>query len=103
MRERINADIYRAVSTALMTKVNDPALADASVLRTELSADGSVCDIFVTNHLDDFKKASGFFRTEIAKAVNLRRVPKLSFIMDRGQSNAERVEMLLSRIHGGTK
>ena len=100
-QERINADIYRAISNILITKAGNPAFADASILRTELSADYGVCFVFVTGGLDAFKKSAGFFRSEIAKAVNLRRVPKLTFIVDKGQDNADKVEALLAKINGG--
>lgn len=94
-KERINADLYRALSNILMTKVNNRALQGATILRTELSADGSVCDIYVTDHLAEFRQATGFFRSETAKVVNLRRMPRLVFIQDKGQENADRVNELL--------
>ena len=97
-KERINADLYRALSIILMTKVNHPALREATILRTELSDDGSVCDIYVTDHLTEFRQATGFFRTEAAKVVNLRRMPRLVFIQDKGQANADRVNELLAQI-----
>lgn len=102
-KERINADLYRALSNILMTKVNHPALRNATILRTELSADGSVCDIYVTDHLAEFQQATGFFRSEVAKVVNLRRMPRLVFIQDKGQDNADRVNELLSQLARGKK
>ncbi|MCQ2382066.1 MAG: 30S ribosome-binding factor RbfA [Clostridia bacterium] len=102
-KERINADLYRALSSILMTKVNHPALRGATILRTELSDDGSVCDIYVTDHLTEFRQATGFFRSEAAKLVNLRRMPRLVFIQDKGQDNADRVNQLLAEIARGKK
>lgn len=100
-KERVNADIYRAISSVLMSKANNPALQGATILRTELSDDGSVCDVFVTANLGAFQKATGFFRSEVAKKVNLRRMPRLVFILDEGQKNQERVAELLAQIAGG--
>jgi ribosome-binding factor A len=45
----------------------------------------------VTGHLADFQQATGFFRSEVAKVVNLRRIPRLVFIQDKGQKNADRI------------
>ncbi len=101
--ERINADLYRALSNILMTKVNHPALRSATILRTELSIDGSVCDVYVTDHLAEFQQAAGFFRSETAKVVNLRRMPRLVFIQDKGQNNADRVNELLAQLARGKK
>lgn len=102
-KERINADLYRALSNTLMTKVNHPGLREATILRTELSDDGSVCDIYVTGHLADFQQATGFFRSEVAKVVNLRRIPRLVFIQDKGQDNADRINQLLAELARGKK
>ncbi|MBQ7973690.1 MAG: 30S ribosome-binding factor RbfA [Clostridia bacterium] len=102
-KERINADLYRALSSILMTKVNHPELQGATILRTELSDDGSVCDIFVTDHLAAFRQATGFFRSEMAKLVKLRRVPRLVFIQDKGQENADRINALLAELARGKK
>lgn len=102
-KERINADLYRALSSILMTKVNHPKLREATILRTELSTDGSVCDVYVTDHLAEFQQATGFFRSEVAKVVNLRRMPRLVFIQDKGQDNADRVNELLAVIARGKK
>ncbi len=102
-KERINADLYRALSNILMTKVNHPVLRGATILRTELSTDGSVCDVYVTDHLEEFRKATGFFRSETAKVINLRRMPRLVFIQDKGQDNANRVNELLAQIARGKK
>lgn len=100
-KERVNADLYRAISGVLMSKASDPALQGATILRTELSDDGSVCDVFVTANLPAFQKATGFLRTAVAKRVNLRRMPRLVFILDEGQKNMDRVEELLAQIAGG--
>lgn len=100
-KERVNADIYRAITTVLLGKAGDPALQGATILRTELSDDGSVCDVFVTANLVALQKAAGFLRSEVAKKVNLRRMPKLVFILDEGQKNMDRVEELLAQIAGG--
>ncbi len=102
-KERINADLYRALSNILMTKVNHPALRNATILRTELSDDGSVCDIYVTDNLSAFQQSTGFFRSELAKVVKLRRIPRLVFIQDKGQDNADRINQLLAELARGKK
>jgi len=105
--QRTNSEIYRAFCLALSTRANNPVFSGVTVLRTELSPDGSCVRIFLNvggqeNHqkkaLSAFDKSAGFFRTEIAKTVNLRRVPKLTFVLDKGNENADRVEELLRKI-----
>ena len=86
-----------------MTKVNHHALRGSTILRTELSDDGSVCDVYVTDHLDAFRQSTGFFRSEVAKLVKLRRIPRLVFIQDKGQENADRINQLLAELARGKK
>jgi ribosome-binding factor A len=108
--DRTNSEIYRAFCIALTTRANNPLLNRASVARTELSNDGGCVRIFLTMNGSEaeqkkiiaaFDKSSGFFRSEIAKNVSLRIVPKLSFITDKGSENTARVEKLLREIKKG--
>jgi ribosome-binding factor A len=111
-KQRTNSEIYRAFCIALSTRANNPSLCGAAVLRTELNADGSCVRVYLSADGDEaqqqkifnaFKRSSGFFRTEIANTISLRRVPKLFFVMDRGSENAGRVEELLQQIHNGNQ
>ncbi|MDR1917939.1 MAG: 30S ribosome-binding factor RbfA [Christensenellaceae bacterium] len=107
--DRTNSEIYRAFCIALTTRTNNPTLCGATVTRTELSNDSGSLRVFLSINgnedeqkkvLDAFNKSSGFFRGEIAKNVSLRIVPKLSFIIDKGNENADKVEELLRKING---
>ena len=42
-------------------------------------------------------------RAEMAKLVKLRRVPRLVFIQDKGQENADRINALLAELARGKK
>ena len=95
---RINADILRVMTIALRQKTDNAGLDDAEILRVETSSNLDNAKVFVSGGLQSFEKASGFFRNEIAKTLNLRRVPVLRFIVDEGQKNADRVEELLNQI-----
>jgi ribosome-binding factor A len=108
--ERTNSEIYRACCIALTTRANNPLLSGVTILRTELSRDSSVVRVYLRingdddaqkKSLDAFQKSDGFFKGEIAKNLSLRRIPKLSFIIDKGNENIDRVEELLQKIHGG--
>jgi ribosome-binding factor A len=102
VRERLNSEIYRELSTILLTKANNPKLHGATILRTELNADGSVVHVFTQDKfVNILNNSSGFFRTELAKKISLRRVPKLVFFADKGDANADRIYELLNIIKGG--
>jgi ribosome-binding factor A len=45
------------------------------------------------------QRAKGFFRSHLAKMLNLRYTPELLFYFDSLNEEVERVESLLRRIH----
>lgn len=104
VHDRLNSEIYRSLSTILLTKTNNPKLKGCSILRTELNADGCVVHAFTQEEfVKPLNASSGFFRTELAKDISLRRVPKIIFFADKGDNNADRVDELLNIINRGVK
>ncbi|MCL2228754.1 MAG: 30S ribosome-binding factor RbfA [Firmicutes bacterium] len=96
---RVNADIFRLLTLALK-KSGDEAVIDVHILRVEASADLSTARVFVNKGVRALDGMQGFFHTEIANGMKIRRVPKLRFIVDDGAQNAARVDELLSQIKG---
>ena len=94
--QRVNSDIYRHVATYIQER----AIA-ASVTKVETGADFGEAKIWVTAEVDALTRAADFLRAEIAKRFNMKRTPKLRFILDRGRENADRVEELLGQIRTG--
>jgi ribosome-binding factor A len=43
--------------------------------------------------------AAGFIRREIGHRLALRRAPDLTFVLDHGADEGEKIEMLLQKIH----
>ncbi len=87
--------------------LDDPVLAGRSVTVSEVrvSADLSNATAFVTplggEALEEtvaaLNRASGFLRRQIAAAVDLRVVPRLSFQADRSFDQAQSIDRLLRR------
>ena len=48
--------------------------------------------------MDGIKKAKGFFRSHLAKVLNLRYTPELMFYYDNIAEEAQRVEQLLTEL-----
>jgi len=94
---RTSADIFRILTLALQ-KIADPAMCDVHILRVEVSKDLSSAKVFVNNGAEKVEKVAGFFKTEIANNMRIKRVPNLRFIVDDGEKNAQRVEELLKQI-----
>lgn len=90
---------------------NDPVLFDINLTVTEvrISPDLKNATVFVvplggagkdiTPILAALKKAKGYFRHEVAKAMrNMRNVPDLKFMADESFDNAQRIDQLLRDI-----
>ena len=89
----------------LRKEVNDPRLKDVVVTDVIASRDLSSARVFFSCTEDAQKevstllqKASGFFRTRLAKVLDLRHTPTLSFIYDTAPNTGARIEDLLSKL-----
>jgi ribosome-binding factor A len=88
---RVAAELHRLLNELLLSEVKDPRLDGVRVNDVELSGDLGVAKVlFGTVDVDRdpraaeeaFRKASGFLRTRVARALRLRRAPELRFVHD---------------------
>jgi ribosome-binding factor A len=90
-KHRIAGEVQKLLNELLLAEVKDPRLAKARVSDVEVSGDLGLATVyFNTLGLDDdpgpikegFEQARGFFRSRVARALQLRRVPELRFRHD---------------------
>ncbi len=89
--ERVADQIQRELAQVIQRDMQDPRLNLLSVSAVEVTRDLAYATVFVTS-LDDkyshdeilnvLRKASGFLRRELGKAMRLRIVPELKFNYD---------------------
>ncbi len=85
--------------------LSDPALADANLTVTEvrLSPDLRNATVFVIplggaeleNKVEALNRASSYFRGQVARAIDLRNSPRLSFAADHSFDEASKIDTLL--------
>lgn len=102
---RIEEEIKRALSDIISNEVKDDRLADiVSVTKVEVTNDLKYAKVFVSIYDTDKKRASsidalthatGFIKSRLAKAVNIRRVPELAFKLDDSVEYGIRIAKLL--------
>ena len=88
--QRVASELQKVISLLLCTKIKDPKLATATIAEIDLSRDLSYAKVYYTCLVAEdgayiakaFEKSKGFFRSSIAKSLNLRIVPNLKFIYD---------------------
>ncbi|MCR5811961.1 MAG: 30S ribosome-binding factor RbfA [Lachnospiraceae bacterium] len=88
---RINDEVQRALA-GIVREVKDPRISPlTSVTGTEVAPDLKTCRVYVSVYGDEktgektmegLKSAAGFIRSELARKVNLRNTPQLTFVLD---------------------
>lgn len=88
---RLGAELVRLLNQLLLSELKDPGLDGVSVTDVEVTRDLGTARIYFSTldpdaddapALEAFRRASGFIRGRIGRAVRLRRVPELRFIRD---------------------
>ena len=98
---RINGEVMRALADIIRGEIKDPRISPlTSVVAVEVAPDLKTCKAWISvlgdqQAIDDtwagLTSAEGFVRSKLAKEINLRNTPQITFIMD--QSIAYGVSM----------
>ena len=89
---RINSEVQREMSSIIREDLKDPRIHPmTSVIAVEVTPDLKFAKIFVSVLGDDnekektmegLKKSAAFARHQLAKRMNLRNTPELTFVLD---------------------
>ena len=102
-KSRINEDIQKEM-TVILRRVKDPRVSDAfiSVTAADCTADLKYAKIYYSALTGDAKEiakglkaATGFIRRELARSLNLRITPELSFLPDTSISYGAHIASIL--------
>lgn len=104
--KRVAEAIKNELTVLLLRQAADPRLNGAAISRVDVSPDLKAAKIYVTaadkkeskRTMEGMNKAKGFFRSHLAKALNLRYTPDLMFYYDNIAEEAQRVEELLTEL-----
>ncbi len=98
---RINGEVQRVLAEIIRSGIKDPRIAPmTSVVAVEVAPDLKTCKAWVSvlgdekaqaDTLAGLESAEGYIRSLLAKTVNLRNTPQVTFILD--QSIAYGVDM----------
>ena len=101
---RINDEIKEQVAL-LVRELKDHRLTTLiTVVKADTTSDLKYCKVFVsimgsdeekTETLQALKSASGFLKRELARSINLRQTPELTFVLDTSLDHAMRIDQLL--------
>ena len=101
--QKIQALIARNVKDIVSYEIKNENIGFMTITDVEVSSDHSYCKIFVSflnntkNSLETLNRAKGYVRSALAKRVNFRRVPEISFVLDDSFEKQARFEELLAK------
>lgn len=89
---RINSEVQREMSSIIREDLKDPRIHPmTSVMAVEVTPDLKFAKIFVSvlgndeekeKTMEGLKKSASFARHQLAKRMNLRNTPELTFVLD---------------------
>ena len=107
-QERMGDEIRDLIASALMGgKMADPGLELVTITAVKLTPDLQLASVYFRTMpgvnsketLAGLKRASGFFRSIIAKQIDVRKAPALRFFYDESVEYGSHIEGLLKKIH----
>lgn len=105
---RINEEVLHELSNIIRGEIKDPRINDfTSVVAVEVAPDLKTCKAYISvlgdeksqaDTLEGLKSATGFIKSKLAKRINLRNTPNITFIMDQsieyGVNMSHKIDML---------
>lgn len=89
---RINSEVQREISQIIREEIKDPRIHPmTSVMSVEVTPDLKFAKVFVSvfgseeekeKTMEGLKKSASFARVQLAKKMNLRNTPELTFVLD---------------------
>lgn len=89
---RINGEVQKVLSEIIRSEIKDPRIDPmTSVVAVEVAPDLKTCKAYISvlgdetsqaNTLAGLKSAMGYIRRQLAREINLRNTPEITFIMD---------------------
>ena len=105
---RINAEVQRELSNIIRREVKDPRIHPmTSVVSVEVAPDLKTCKAYISvlgteeeakNTLEGLKSGVGYIRNQLARAVNLRNTPDITFILDQSIEYGVNMSRLIDEV-----
>lgn len=108
---RINGEVQRVLAEVIRGEIKDPRISPwTSVISVEVAPDLKSCKARISvlgdeairnSTLEGLRSAEGFIRNRLAKIVNLRNTPEITFCMDQsieyGVNMAKRIDEVIAQ------
>ena len=108
---RINTEVKRELAEIIRGEIKDPRIAPfTSVTDVEVAPDLKTCKAYISvlgdelakkNTLDGLNSAEGFIKNILAKKINLRNTPSITFLLDTSVEYGMKIDKLLNEVNAG--
>ena len=112
---RINAQVQQVLAETIRGEIKDPRIAPlTSVVAVEVAPDLKTCRAWISvlgdekaqaDTLEGLLSAVGFIRSRLAKEINLRITPEITFVMDQsiayGVNMSHKIDEVMEKEHRG--
>lgn len=106
---RINGEVQKELGNIIRGEIKDPRISPlTSVVAVEVAPDLKHCKVYISVLGDEeaqkdtvkgLKSAEGFIRTKLAKAINLRNTPELTFVLDQSIEYGVNMSRLIDEVN----
>lgn len=106
---RINGEVLKELSNIIRGEIKDPRIHPmTSVVSVEVAPDLKHCKAFISVLGDEeaqketikgLKSAEGYIRTQLAKTINLRNTPEITFILDQSIEYGVNMSKLIDSVN----
>lgn len=108
---RINGEVQRVLAEVIRGEIKDPRISPwTSVVSVEVAPDLKSCKVWISvlgdeevrkSTLEGLRSAEGFIKRQLARTINLRNTPELTFVMDQsieyGVNMSKKIDEVMAR------
>ena len=105
---RINGEVQRVLAEIIRGGIKDPRIAPmTSVVAVEVAPDLKTCKAWISvlgdekaqaDTLAGLRSAEGYIRGQLARTINLRNTPQITFIMDQSIAYGVNMSKLIDEV-----
>ena len=108
--DKVGDLLKKEISLIISSEINDPRLQNINITAVKVSDDIGIATVFYTiigesiqktqSNIDSkiLEKLSGMIRSNLAKKIKIRRIPKIKFRFDESIEYSENIEKLLKNL-----
>ena len=105
--ERVAEAINKELSLLLLLKVRDSRISEVTISNVQMSPDLKQAKVYfqvprgvnAKKAAQGMKRATGFFRSQLARAMNMRYTPRLVFFYDNQNEEIDRLDQVFAEIN----